>query len=127
LVGFQPAGLTLWQPKQPAVPTGIWVDGFAVAVLPSWQVVQLVDALNVLWSTFAPAQPLVLWQLSQLVTPVCTTVLGLPTALMEAPVWQLAQPPVTATLAWNLPLAQVAKLPLWHASQLAVAAAATDA
>ena len=101
--------------------------GLAVAVVPLWQLAQLVAAVNVLWSTLAPAQPLVLWQLSQLVTPLCTAVLGLPTALRKPPVWQLAQLPVTAKLACTRPLAQELKLPLWQASQLAAAIAPTDA
>ena len=57
--------------------------GLPVAVLPLWQVAQTVAAVNVLWSTLAPAQVLVLlWQLSQLpVTVAWVAVLGLPTAL----------------------------------------------
>ena len=96
LVGFQPAGLTLWQLKQAVLPVGMCVVGLAVAVVPSWHVTQLVAAVNVLWLTFAPAQAVVLWQLSQLVTPLCTAVAGLPTAFMKAPVWQVVQPEVTA-------------------------------
>jgi uncharacterized membrane protein YvlD (DUF360 family) len=95
LVGFQPAGLTLWQLKQAVLPVGMWVVGFGVAVVPSWQVTQLVAAVNVAWLTLAPAQAVVLWQVSQVVTPVCTGVLGLPTAFMKAPVWQVVQPEVT--------------------------------
>ena len=41
--------------------------------------------------------------------------------------WQVTQPVLTVTLLWNLPLAQVVKLPLWQVSHLAAAAAATDA
>jgi hypothetical protein len=125
LVGFQPAGLTLWQLKQAVLPVGMWVVGFAVAVLPSWQLTQFVDAVNVLWSTLAPAQVVVLWQVSQFVTPLCTGVAGLPTALWNVPVWQLAQLPVTATLLWNLPLVQVVKPPLWQVSHDWLAAVGT--
>jgi hypothetical protein len=127
LVGFQPAGLTPWQAKQLVEPVGMCAAGLAVAVVPLWQLAQLVAALNVLWSTLAPDQPLVLWHASQLVTPLCTGVLGLPTALMKAPVWQLAQLPVTVKLACTRPLAHELKLPLWQASQLAAAIAPTDA
>ena len=41
--------------------------------------------------------------------------------------WQLLQPLATATLAWKRPLPQVLKPPLWQLSQLAAAAAGTDA
>jgi hypothetical protein len=83
LVGVHPAGLTLWQEKQLVLPVGMWLAERPLAVVPLWQLVQFVDALNVLWSTRAPAQPDVLWQLSQVFTPLllCTGVLGLPTAL----------------------------------------------
>ena len=81
-----------------------------------------------LWSTFAPLHAVVLvWQLSQLVTPLWIAVLGLPTALRKPPVWHVAQLPVTAKLAWKRPLAQVTKLPLWQVSQLALATVAIDA
>ena len=54
--------------------------------------VQLVAEVKPLWSTLAPLQVVVLlWQLSQAVTPVCTAVAGLPTALKKVPVWQVAQ------------------------------------
>ena len=93
LVGVHSAGLTLWQLRQLVVEaTGMWVEGLAVAVLPSWQVVQLVAEVKPLWSTLAPLQVVVvLWQLSQAVTPACTAVAGLPTALKKVPVWQVAQ------------------------------------
>jgi hypothetical protein len=42
-------------------------------------------------------------------------------------VWHETHPELTLTLLWNLPLAQVVKLPLWQVSQFAAAAAATDA
>ncbi len=80
LVGFQPAGATLWQAKQLVAATGTWLPGLPLAETP-WQLAQLVAALKLAWLTCAPAQPLVVWQLSQLVTPVWTGVLGLPTAL----------------------------------------------
>jgi hypothetical protein len=64
LLGVQP--VTLWQVPHVAV-VGIWLGALPVAVDPLWQVAQLVATVNVLWSTFAPAQlAVVLWQLSQL-------------------------------------------------------------
>ena len=107
-VGVQPAGLTLWHEKQPAV-VGTWLPGLPAAALPLWQLAQLVAALNDAWSVRAPAQVLVLrWQLSQLpVTVAWVALLGLPTALRYVPVWQLAHPVVTDTLACRRPLAQV--------------------
>ena len=77
----------------------------------------------------APAHVVVLlWQDSQLpVTAACVALLGLPTAIWKAPVWQLAQLPATVMLLWNLPLAHVLKLPRWQVSQLADAATAIDA
>lgn len=70
----------------------------------------------------------VLWQLSQLpVTAAWVALLGLPTAPRAAPLWHVAQPVLTLKLAWNRPLAQVAKLPLWQLSQLALAATGTEA
>ena len=77
------------------------VAGLPAALLPLWQVVQLVAALKVLWSTRAPAQVVVLlWQLSQLpVTPLWVAVVGLPVAPRYEPpgviVWQVAQPVLT--------------------------------
>ncbi|PKO62104.1 MAG: hypothetical protein CVU24_05650, partial [Betaproteobacteria bacterium HGW-Betaproteobacteria-18] len=70
-----------------------------------WQLAQLVALLKLLWSTFAPDQVLVdLWQLSQLAV-VAKWVLVLPLATL--PLWQLAQPVTTDTLAWNLAGVQV--------------------
>ena len=73
----------MWHEKQLVLPVGMWLPDRAVAVVPLWQLVQVVDAPKVLWSTRAPAQPDVLWQLSQVFTPLllCTGVLGLPAAL----------------------------------------------
>ena len=49
-----------------------------VAVLPLWQLAQLVAVVKVLWSTFAPVQLVVdLWQLSHTVTPAWIAVFGL--------------------------------------------------
>src|SRR3990167_6621471 len=65
LVGVQP--LVLWQLMQLVADTGMWVADLPVAELPLWHEAQLVATVNVLWSTLAPAQLLVvLWQLSQL-------------------------------------------------------------
>ena len=56
--------VTLWQLKQLTV-VGMWLLALPVAVLPLWQVVQLVAVVNVLWSTLAPVQTAVdLWQVS---------------------------------------------------------------
>ena len=68
----------LWQVPQFAV-VGIWLLFLPVALVPLWQLVQVVAVVNVLWSTFAPLQVVVvLWQLSQLpVTVACTAVAGL--------------------------------------------------
>jgi hypothetical protein len=54
----------------------------AVAVLPLWQLAQLVAALKVEWSTLAAQLLVDLWQLSQLpVTLACVVLFGLPTAV----------------------------------------------
>ena len=81
LVGVQPCGLTLWQLKQLSA-VGMCVADLPLAVTP-WHCAQLVAAVNVLWSTVAVAQLVVLlWQLSQLpVTLAWVAVVGLPTAL----------------------------------------------
>jgi hypothetical protein len=83
----------LWQLKQLVLPTGTCVTGLPVAVLPLWQLAQLVLLLKVEWSTLAPDQvEVVLWQLSQLpVTLAWMGVDGLPTAGGKPPVWQVAQ------------------------------------
>jgi hypothetical protein len=44
-------------------------------------------------------------------------------AASTPPLWQVAQPLLTLTLAWKRPLAQVLRLPRWQVSQLADAAA----
>ena len=49
---------------------------------------------------------------AQAVAPLWIVLLGLPTALRKAPLWQLVQLPVTAKLACTRPLAQELKLPL---------------
>ena len=71
-----------------------------VALLPLWQLEQLVALVKVLWSALAPVQIVVdLWQLSQFaVVDRCDAVLPVATV----PLWQLEQPVLTATLAWNL-------------------------
>jgi hypothetical protein len=117
LVGFQP--VTAWQLKQfTDALTGTWVLGLPVAELP-WQLAQLVAEVNPLWSTLAPAHPLVVWQVSQPAV-VCRWVADLPAAGGKPPVWQVAHCPVTVTLLWNLAGAQAAKPPLWHVSQFAL-------
>jgi hypothetical protein len=79
LLGFQLA--VVWQLMQLAL-VGMCVALLPVAELPLWQLEQLVDALNRLWSGLEPAQVLVdLWQLSQLpVTDAWIAVAGLPVA-----------------------------------------------
>jgi hypothetical protein len=126
LLGVQP--VVLWQLKQLVDPTGAWVDGLPLALEPSWQLAQLVEALKPEWSTLAADQLLVdLWQLSQLpVTLAWIALPGLPTAGRNAPVWQVAQAPVTVTLEWNLAGVQVEKPDLWQVSQLADALAETE-
>ena len=82
-----------------------------------WQLAQLVAAVNVLWSTFAPAQLAVdLWQVSHTVTPACTGVFGLPTAGGNAPVWQVAHDALTLTLLCNRAGSQAVKPLLWQLS-----------
>jgi hypothetical protein len=71
-----------------------------VALVPLWQLEQLVALVNVLWSALAPVQIVVdLWQLSQLAV-VERWLAVLPVATV--PLWQLEQPVLTETLAWNL-------------------------
>jgi hypothetical protein len=79
--------VTLWQLVQLAAPTGTWVADLAVAVLPLWQLVQSVDAVNMPWSTLDTDQFVAdLWQLSHVVTPLWIGVFGLPTAGAKPPV-----------------------------------------
>jgi hypothetical protein len=98
-----------------------------VAVLPLWQEAQLVLALKPLWSTFAPAQEVVLWHFSQFTGPLWMGVVGLPTALpnvpLGAPVWQVLHWLATVKLRWKRPGFQVANPALWQASQEAAAEA----
>ena len=54
--------------------------GLHGAVLPLWQLAQLVAWLNLLWSTLALFQEVVLWQFSQVVTPAWVPSAGLPRA-----------------------------------------------
>ena len=64
-----------------------------MALLPLWQLAQLVATVKLLWSTLAPAQLLVvLWQFSHTVWPLCTAVFGLAAA------WQVAHCALTVTL-----------------------------
>ena len=89
----------MWQVVQLAVVL-TWLAVLPVALLPLWQLVQVVALVNVLWSALAPVQVVLdLWQLSQLaVVDRCDAVLPVATV----PLWQLEQPVLTATLAWNL-------------------------
>jgi hypothetical protein len=75
-VGVQP--VTRWQLAQLAA-VGMCTAFLPVALVPLWQLVQVVAVVKVLWSTLAPLQvEVVLWQLSQLpVTVACTAVAGL--------------------------------------------------
>lgn len=121
LLGFQ--ALVVWQLRQFTL-VGTWVVGLPVAPVPLWQLLQVVLALNWLWSTLDTAQLLpVAWHFSQLpVTLACVLLLGLPTMSKFAPLrWQVAHCPLTALFAWNLPLLQALKPPLWQLSQLAEA------
>ena len=71
-----------------------------VALLPLWQLEQLVALVKVLWSALAPVHVVLdLWQLSQLAV-VARWLAVLPVAVV--PLWQVEQPVLTATLAWNL-------------------------
>ena len=94
---------------------------------PLWQPTQLVAALKLPWSGLAPAQPLVTWQLSQLLTPAWMAVPGLPTADRKLPVWHVAHCALTLKFEWKRPVAQLENEPLWQLSQLADAATATEA
>ena len=77
-----------------------WLEPLPVALLPLWQLEQLVALVKVLWSALAPLQVLLdLWQLSQPAV-VDRWLLFLPVATV--PLWQLEQPVTTETLLWNL-------------------------
>jgi hypothetical protein len=129
-VWFQAEGfhaVTLWQVVQLAAPTGMCVEDRPTAVVPLWQLAQLVAEVNVLWSTLAPDQLVVdLWQLSHTVTPLWIGVLGLPTAGAKLPVWQVAHCVPTPTDVWNLAGVQAPKPALWQVSQLVIATPASD-
>ena len=78
----------------------MWLAVLPVALLPLWQLEQLVALVKVLWSALAPLQVLLdLWQLSQPAV-VDRWLLFLPVATV--PLWQLEQPVTTETLLWNL-------------------------
>ena len=64
LAGVQPVKV-LWQVMQLAA-VGMCDPPLPVAVAPLWQLAQLVTDVNVLWSTFAPLQVVVLWHEPQL-------------------------------------------------------------
>ena len=109
-----------WQLAQLVLPTGMWVAPLPVAPLPLWQLVQLVAALKLAWSTLAPLQlALDLWQLSHTVCPACTLVLGL------TAVWQVAHCVVTLALLCTLAGGQLLKPARWQLSQARLAVAAT--
>jgi len=89
----------LWQVVQLAVVL-TWLALLPVALVPLWQLVQVVAEVNVLWSALAPVQIVVdLWQLSQLAV-VDKWLFDLPLAMV--PLWQLEQPVLIATLVWSL-------------------------
>ncbi len=67
---------------------GTWLAGLPLAWVPLWHDVQLVAAVKLLWSTRAPVQRVVLWQVPQLAV-VCRCAPGLPVA--SVPLWQLEQ------------------------------------
>jgi hypothetical protein len=66
------------------------------AVEPLWQVLQFVAVLYRLWSGLLEAHDVVdLWQLSQIVTPLCTAVLGFCVAPSAPAPWQVAHEALT--------------------------------
>ena len=78
----------------------MWLAVLPVALVPLWQLEQVVALVKVLWSALAPVQVVLdLWQLSQLAV-VDRWLAVLPVATV--PLWQLEQPVLTATLRWNL-------------------------
>ena len=94
LEGFQ--FLVPWHEAQLTEPTGMWSLFLPVAPLPVWQVVQLVAALKLAWSTLPADQVVVLWQVSQDVWPVCLESLGRMLA------WQVLHCALTVTLVCSL-------------------------
>lgn len=92
---------------------GIWAAVLPVAVLPLWQLAQLVALVNPAWSMpDAGNHPEVLWQLPQEAV-VWMWPDGLPTVV--APLWQLPHA-LAATPAWsNLAPTNVAVV--WQLSQ----------
>ena len=88
----------MWQVVQLAV-VDTWLEPLPVALVPLWQLEQLVAVVKVLWSALAPLQVLLdLWQLSQPAV-VDRWLLFFPVAVV--PLWQLEQPVTTETLLWN--------------------------
>ncbi|MNT81565.1 hypothetical protein D3C72_2211730 [compost metagenome] len=65
---------------------------------PLWQVTQLVATLKVLWSTRAPVQVVVRWQVTQLAV-VTMWLPGLPPA--RVPLWQLTQLVAAVKVLWS--------------------------
>jgi hypothetical protein len=68
------------------------------------------------WFHLAGVQPLVAWQLKQLVLPTGMCVAGLPIA--ELPSWQLAQLVLALKLVWSTLASDQVLVDLWQLSQL---------
>jgi hypothetical protein len=75
-----------------------------------------VATVKVAWSTLAPVQRVVLWQVAQLAA-VGTCTVGLPVAC--APLWQTVQLVAAVKVEWST-LAPVQRVVLWQVPQLAV-------
>lgn len=97
-VGFHP--VVAWQLAQLVAPTGMWLPGLPVAVLPLWQLAHWVAEVKALWSTLPPVHEVKdLWQLSHCAV-VARWLADLPSAGGKDPLWQLAHWPTTGAWVW---------------------------
>lgn len=119
-----------WQLPQvvTTLPVGMCVLDLPLAPLP-WQpaVVQFIVGANALWSGLPVVAQLTvdLWHDSQAAEPMATWVDERPTAGANAPVWQFAQPPITATLLCTFAGFQALSALLWQVSQFGATRPAT--
>ena len=81
-----------------------------------WHEAHLAATATWVWLNLLGVQPVVLWQLKQLVLPTGTWVADLP--LAELPSWQLAQLVLALKLLWSTLASDQLLVVLWQLSQL---------
>jgi len=81
---------------------------------PVWQVAHCATTVTWLWLKRLGFQPVVAWQLAQLVAPTGMCVVALPTAAV--PLWQLAQLVALVKPLWSTLVPSQAVVDLWQVS-----------